>query len=78
MVSSGARGPGSDGARAPATTTWPFFAAFALGAAMAASAQMMAGRGVELAVVAAVIAGVQTLAAAFPGKARARSGDDET
>ena len=54
----------------------PFFAAFALGAAMAATAQIMAGRGAELAALAAVIAGVQTLAAAFSGKPHAeRNGD---
>lgn len=41
---------------------------------MAASAEVIANRGVELAALAAVAAGVWTLAAAFPGKAHAGKG----
>jgi hypothetical protein len=70
------RGPGSallarrGGARsgdAAASLSWPVLAAFAIGAAMAVAAQLFDDRGVELAALAAVIAGTRTLAAAFPG-----------
>ncbi len=42
---------------------WWFVAAFAIGAASAVTAQMLADRGGELAVLAAVVAGLRTLAA---------------
>jgi hypothetical protein len=41
---------------------------------MAASAEVIGNRGMELAAFAAVAAGVRTLAAAFPGKSHARKG----
>jgi hypothetical protein len=52
-------------------------AAFAIGAAMSAAAQLIGDRGVELAALAAVIAGMRTLAAALAvrsGKSRAQTG----
>lgn len=61
--------------RAPAHSSWAFFAAFALGAAASALTPASGDRGLELAIMAAVIAGAQTLAVAL-GKARARAGGD--
>jgi energy-converting hydrogenase Eha subunit A len=56
--------------RAAALLPWPVLAAFAIGAAMAVAAQLIGERGVELAALAAVFAGMRTLAAALPGLPR--------
>ncbi len=71
-----ARRGGGSRSRADASLPWPVLAAFAIGAAMAVAAQLLGDRGVELAALAAVIAGMRTLAAALPahsGKSRARA-----
>jgi hypothetical protein len=71
----GRRGVGSR-SHAAVSLPWPVLAAFALGAAMAVAAQLLGDRGVELAALAAVIAGTRTLAAGLPGpsgKSRARA-----
>ena len=62
--------------RASALLPWPVLAAFAIGAAMTVATQLIGDRGVELAVLAALMAGTRTLAAALPGrfgKSRARA-----
>ena len=56
-----------------AAPPWSLFAAFALGAAVVATAEMVVDRGVELAALAAVVAGLRVLAAVFVGKGRASS-----
>jgi hypothetical protein len=63
-------------ARTPAQVSWTFFAAFALGAASAALMPTIADRGIELAIMATVIAGAQALAFAMSGKPHARIGGD--
>jgi hypothetical protein len=77
MRSSDARRKSADLARAPAPASWAFLAVFALGAATSALMPMTTDdRGIELAIMAAVIASVQTLAVAMSGKARAGTADD--
>ena len=71
-----ARRGGGSRSRAAVSLPWPVLAAFAIGAAMAVAAQLVGDRGVELAALAAVIAGTRTLIAALPGlsgKSRARA-----
>jgi hypothetical protein len=63
-----ARRGGGSRSRAAASIPWPVLAAFAIGAAMAVAAQLIGDRGVELAALAALIAGTRTLAAALPGR----------
>jgi hypothetical protein len=63
------RGGGSRSRTAEASLPWPVLAAFAIGAAMAVAAQLVGDDlGVELAALAAVLAGTRTLVAALPGR----------
>lgn len=62
----------SHGVERGTAPTWTLFAAFALGGAAVASVEMLFERGVELAALAALVAGVRALAAALAGKRRAQ------